>query len=389
MPETEWGSPVRKGNLMGQNMERVDRAFLRSELDRCVKILEKNMERSGTDFPSACCTGSRYRIKKNDDWTNGFWTGMLWIAWLYTGREAFRSLAMENVKSFENRLDDHFILDHHDIGFLYSLSVGAAWKLTKDGHSRELVIRAADVLAARFQENGGFIQAWGKLGEEKEYRLIIDSLLNLPLLYLAYELTGEKRYQEIAESHYDKVIHNIVREDHSTYHTFYFDKATGKPDHGATHQGFSDSSCWARGQAWAILGMPLHKRLSGKGFTEEETVLYEKICQYFEEHLPADGMPYWDLIFTDGSDQPRDSSALAIAACGMLEMGREDRAKEMLAVLKDLASSETEPESEGMLLHGVYAYAEGKGVDEPNLWGDYFYIEALYRLWDPQWDPFW
>ncbi len=94
MPETEWGSPVRKGNLMGQNMERVDRAFLRSELDRCVKILEKNMERYGTDFPSACCTGSRYRIKKNDDWTNGFWTGMLWIAWLYTGREAFRSLGL-------------------------------------------------------------------------------------------------------------------------------------------------------------------------------------------------------------------------------------------------------------------------------------------------------
>lgn len=374
---------------MKYDKEQVNRGFLQSELDRCVGILEKNMERFGTDFPSACATDGKYRIKKNDDWTNGFWTGMLWIAWLYTGKEKFKGLALENVKSFGKRLDDHFILDHHDIGFLYSLSVGAAWKITGDETLKAEVLRAADVLAARFQEKGGFIQAWGKLGDEKEYRLIIDSLLNLPLLYLAHEISGEMRYVEIAESHYDNVIHNIVREDYSTYHTFYFNKETGQPDHGATHQGFSDSSCWARGQAWAILGMPLHKRLSGKGFTQEEAVLYEKICEYFESNLPSDGMPYWDLIFTDGSEQPRDSSALAIAACGMLEMGRSERAKEMLAVLKNLASSESEPYSEGMLLHGVYAYAEGKGVDEPNLWGDYFYIEALYRLWNPEWDPFW
>lgn len=374
---------------MEQNRKPAGMDIVQGELDRCVEILEKNMERFGTDFPSACATGGKYRIKKNDDWTNGFWTGMLWIAWLYTGKDKFRSLAMENVNSFIKRLDDHFILDHHDIGFLYSLSVGAAWKVTGQEELKKQILRAADVLASRFQEKGGFIQAWGKLGDEKEYRLIIDSLLNLPLLYQAHEISGEQRYLDIAESHYDKVIHNIVREDYSTYHTFYFNQETGLPDHGATHQGFSDSSCWARGQAWAILGMPLHRRLSGKGFTEEETALYENICGYFEEHLPADGLPYWDLIFTDGSDQPRDSSALAIAACGMLEMGRTERAREMLAVLHSLASSAGEQESEGMLLHGVYAYAEGKGVDEPNLWGDYFYMEALYRLWDPQWNPFW
>ena len=105
--------------------------------------------------------------------------------------------------------------------------------------------------------------------------------------------------------------------------------------------------------------------------------------------MPKDGIPYWDLIFGEGSEQPKDSSALAIAACGMLEMGRAERAKEMLKVLKEGASSQGNPEQEGILLHGVYAYAENKGVDEPNLWGDYFYMEALYRLWNPDWEPFW
>lgn len=362
--------------------------WMNRELDRICEILKRNGKRYGTDFPSACATDGRYRIKKNDDWTNGFWTGMLWMAYLHTKEIAFYDLAMENVRSFERRLDEHFVLDHHDIGFLYSPSVEAAWRLTGDEHLKHLVVRAADVLADRFQEKGGFIQAWGKKGEEKEYRLIIDSLLNLPLLYTAAKITGKDKYRDIAERHYDNVIHCIVREDGSTYHTYYFDKETGTPSYGATHQGFSDNSCWARGQAWAIYGMPLHARISGHAFTEEEDEIYSRVLKYFEGHLPEDGMPYWDLVFSDGSGQPRDSSALAIAACGMLETGNRERAAGMLEACKRLASSEAEPDSEGLLLHGVYSYAEGKGVDEPNLWGDYFYMEALMRFLNRDWVPF-
>ena len=99
-------------------------------------------------------------------------------------------------------------------------------------------------------------------------------------------------------------------------------------------------------------------------------------------------MPYWDLVFKDEDGQPWDSSALAVAACGMLEMGDREKAEEMLKTCRDLASSEAEPDSEGLLLHGVYAYGENKGVDEPNLWGDYFYMEGLMRLANPDWIPF-
>lgn len=369
--------------------ELISGGWLKGELDRAAAKTEKNMERFGEDFPSACAAGGKYRIKKNDDWTNGFWTGMLWLSYLHTGKEKFKELALKNVDSFDRRLKEHFILDHHDIGFLYSLSVGAGLRITGEAYMKDILVRAADVLAARFQEKGGFIQAWGRLGDEKEYRLIIDSLLNLPLLYEASALTGDEAYAGIAERHYGNVIENIVRPDGSTYHTFYFRKATGAPERGATHQGFSDSSCWARGQAWAILGMPLHARLSGRAFTEREREIYGRVLGYFDSRLPKSGMPYWDLVFGDKDGQPWDSSALAIAACGMMEMGNEARAEEMARTLKELASSEAEPESEGILLHGVYAYGEGKGVDEPDLWGDYFYMEALYRLAHPDWKPFW
>ena len=373
--------------------QRIDRAeapqWVLEELDRVCAVLEKDMKKFGDRFPSACAENGHYEVTENDDWTNGFWTGMLWMAYQYTGKDAFRQQACRNMESFERRLDEHVVLDHHDIGFLYSLSVGAGYRITGDSHWKEVLIRAADVLLARYQEKGGFIQAWGKPGDPGEYRLIIDSLLNLPLLYRASELTGDPVYRECAQQHYKNVIGNIVREDYSTYHTFYFDPETGKPDHGATRQGFSDQSCWARGQAWAVLGMPLHARISGEGMDEEERTLYENVTAYFEDHLSSDGMPYWDLIFTDGSDQPRDSSALAAAACGMLEYGNKARGLEMLRTLKDLASTEHEADPEGLLLHGVYAYMEGKGVDEPDLWGDYFYMEALCRVCDPKWQPYW
>ena len=366
-----------------------DPEWVTEELNRICVVIEKNMEKFGTKFPSACAEGGVYETTENNDWTNGFWTGMLWMAYQYTGEEKFKALACENLKSFEERLDRHVVLEHHDIGFLYSLSVGAGCRILGDGHQREVLLRAADVLAARFQEKGGFIQAWGKKGEPAEYRLIIDSLMNLPLLYRASELSGEGSYREMADRHYKNVIENIVREDASTYHTFYFDPETGKPDHGATHQGFSDQSCWARGQAWAILGMPLHARIAGAPMSGKEAETYGRVVDYFESHLPSDGMPYWDLVFGDGSGEPRDSSALAIAACGMLEAGRKERALEMLRTLERLAAPSDREETDGLLLHGVYAYGEGKGVDEPDLWGDYFYMEALCRVCDPGWKPYW
>lgn len=112
------------------------------------------------------------------------------------------------------------------------------------------------------------------------------------------------------------------------------------------------------------------------------------MAEYFLSRLPADGMPFWDLVFTEKDGQPRDSSTLAIAASGMLETGRREEAEKMLRICRDLASSENDSDCEGLLLHGVYAYGEGKGVDEPNLWGDFFYMEGLFRLLKKDWVPF-
>lgn len=140
------------------------------------------------------------------------------------------------------------------MGFLYCPSCVAAYKLTGSETGKEAAIMAADNLMARFQEKGQFFQAWGRLGNKNNYRLIIDCLLNMPLLFWAGELTGDKEYEKKAEAHIKTSMKNIIRDDNSTYHTFFFDVKTGVPEKGVTHQGNRDGSAWARGQAWGIYG---------------------------------------------------------------------------------------------------------------------------------------
>ena len=373
--------------------KKVSGEWLEQQITACVEQIEANRVRFGEQFPSASALNGRYRLKQNDDWTNGFWTGMLWLAYEWTGNKDFLETAQKNIHSFQDRLDRHFILDHHDIGFLYSLSAGAGYKITGDALCKSEVLQAADVLAARFHTRGNFIQAWGKYGEAAEYRLIIDSLINLPLLFEATQLSGDPTYAQIATAHYHTVMRTVVRENATTFHTYYFDPVTGEPSHGATHQGNSDDSIWARGQSWAVLGVPLNQSyLPEEPFPQN----YGAIVDVFLANLPQDLVPYWDFDFNDQHPSDKDSSALAIAACGLLEAAKvqaypeaEAIAKGMIYQLGEHYSAAAVKENEGLLLHGVYAHAEGKGIDEPNLWGDYFYLEALIRLAKPDWQKYW
>lgn len=373
--------------------ERVTPLWLDEQLSWCVEKIEKNTQRFKDDFPSACATNGIYRVKPNDDWTNGFWTGMLCLAYEISGKELFLEQARKNVVNFQNRLEKHFVLDHHDIGFLYSLSAGAVYRLTGDEAAKNLLIHAADILIQRFQTKGKFIQAWGRYGDPKEYRLIIDSLINLPLLFSASELSGNQKYEEIARMHYSTVMNTVIRGDGTTFHTYYFDPLTGEKRYGATHQGNSDDSIWARGQSWAVLGIPLDESyMRNKPFSS----IYPAVVDVFLAHLPEDLVPYWDFDFTDEYPSAKDSSALAIAACGLMEADKlsaypqaQDLAKGMIYQLGEHYTTKKNPEYEGLLDRGVYAFSEGKGIEESNLWGDYFYLEALVRMAKPTWNRYW
>lgn len=337
----------------------------------------------------------------NDQWTAGFWPGQIWLAFEHSGDKVFQYAAQIQVQSFLHRIESRIATDHHDMGFLYSPSCIAAWKLVGDEDGRRAALMAADQLMERFQPVGQFIQAWGAKGNPDEYRYIIDCLLNLPLLYWASEQTGRPEYRDIALAHARTTLAHSVRADDSTYHTFYMDPETGAPVRGVTKQGFSDESYWARGQAWGIAGMAFSYRYERLPAYRDA---FERLLSFYLKRLPSDLVPYWDLVFTDGDGEPRDSSAAAIVACGLLEMADleegsraehyRDLARRMVKSLVDTYSVTDFSISNGQLLHGTYSKktphntCRGEGVDECVSWGDYYYLEALTRL-SRNWASYW
>ena len=375
----------------------VTRAEVEKAMDYVVEQTRLNMDYLGTKFPWSATKGLKYPIIENIEWTDGFWTGLLWLCYEYTGDEVFRVRAEENIDSFLHRVENRIELDHHDLGFLYSISCVAGYKLIGSEKGKRAGILAADKLMERYNERDGFIQAWGAVGAKDNYRLIIDCFMNIPLLYWATEITGDRKYADAADKHYEKAANHVIRDDASAFHTFYFDCDTGEPVGGKTRQGFSDDSAWARGQAWGIYGIPLNYI---QNHNPQSINLFKGMTNYFLNRLPEDDVCYWDLIFGDGSGHSRDSSAAAVAVCGMHEMLKylpeveEDKVTYQCAmhrILRSLidnyAGTKAEP-GNPILYHGVYSWHSGKGVDEGNIWGDFYYMEALMRFWK-DWNLYW
>lgn len=379
------------------NTKLLTKAEVENAIELVINQIDANMEYLNEKFPSSATKNNEYGIIENIEWTDGFWTGLLWLAYEYTGKDKYKNLAEKNVLSFKNRVDKNIELDHHDLGFLYSLATVSGYKLTGSEVAKEASIKAANKLISRYQEKGEFIQAWGELGNKEHYRFIIDCLLNIPLLYWASNETGHKKYEEIANKHFVTSCNNVIRDDASAFHTFYMDPETGSPIKGVTRQGYSDDSSWARGQAWGVYGIPLNYK-----YTKNHSCfnLYEGMTNYFLNRLPKDNVCYWDLIFNDGDDQSKDSSAAAIAVCGMHEMNKylpevhenkEVYKYAMHNILKSLINNylnKNVKPGKPILLHGVYSWHSGKGVDEGNIWGDYFFLEALMRFYK-DWNLYW
>lgn len=371
--------------------------FWTDALAYAIGKIKNNIPVFKTAYPAPASVRNVYPVIENTEWTSAFWTGLLWLAWESTGDDAFRDAAEAYVPDFRARLDTRRYTETHDLGFLYTLSCVAPWRLTGNRFARTTAFKAADLLMLRYYEKAGVIQAWGNLNEPAQRgRIIIDCAMNLPLLYWAAEETGNPYYREAAERHIKAANQYLIRDNWSSFHTFFFDTETGGPLKGTTHQGYANDSCWSRGQAWGIYGNALSYR-----YHRDPSLLEHArgLARYFLNRLPEDLIAYWDLCFVDGPEE-RDSSAAAIAACGLLELSAALPVADMdhrrfeqaaLHILVSLATSYTTvtvPESNGILLHGVYGKPQGNGVDECTGFGDYFYTEALVRIvhgWKPYW----
>jgi unsaturated chondroitin disaccharide hydrolase len=355
-------------------------ASLAASLER----IRRHHRAFGDRFPTIG-VGTRYQLTQNDHWLAGFWTGLLWLAYAATGDDELRAHAQSLLSTFGERLDRRVHVTH-DLGFLFTLSARAQWQITGDETARQLAMRAAGDLLGRYRPAGRYIQAWGGVGDPLEGgRAIIDTMMNLPLLFWAGRQIGDARYEQAARAHAETCLRYLLRPDGATYHTFLFDQETGDPIGPRTHQGYADDSLWARGQAWAIYGFALAAEWC---HDEDFLAAARRAARRFMAELPPGGIPWWDLRLPKDAPHYPDSSAAAIAAGGMRRLARlssEGEAGEFrragLYLTQSLITNcmESASAAEGLLRGGTY-HAHKGWVDTYFICGDYFFVEALLLL---------
>jgi unsaturated chondroitin disaccharide hydrolase len=360
--------------------------FVREALDYAVDMTHRNLKTVG-DFPELAKDG-QWHCVDNGGWVAGHWVGLLWLAFVHTQAQEYECAAREWAARLFPRQTDPLT---HDLGFLFELSCLLGARLTHDTSFHAPALQAAHTLGTRFNDKGNFIQAWGPTDgtAHQRGRTIIDTLMNLRLLFWASDTTGEPHLAEIALAHAHTALRRQVRADWSTSHVADFDPDTGEFIKQDTCQGLSATSCWSRGQSWAVYGFAECYR-----YTHAVVFLdaARHIAGYALHRLPPDLVPFWDYASPLIPDDVRDSSAASILATGLLNLASVEptapnaeywrvQAISILASLWENYSSRGTNEP-CLLLHGTRSKPEGS-MDHGLIYGDYYFVEALTRLARP------
>jgi len=372
--------------------EKLDKA-IKAACDRLAKLIPA-FEQA---FPGTCSQDFKYVPGENRNWECGMFTGCFWLAYLLSGDEKFKKVAEKHLDTYKWRLDEKIGLNDHDVGFVFTPSCVGGWKACGNEYAKELAIKGAEEMFAHYTPVGKYILHTGYPGGLTSWRIIVDTMMNAPILFWAGKELGREEYTKAAVDHCYKTIENIVREDGSTWHHFQFEAETFKPLHPYSGQGYSLEGCWSRGNSWGVYGFPI-----AYSYTKNEDFkkVHEKISSYYLNHLPEDYVPYWDFFFTDGSGEERDASAGAIAVCGFNEMAKhiedgetktvyENAATLILNSLIEKYANYDNDNADGVLLEVTHTKPGKQGVGECAVYGDYFYFEALARYTLKDFKMFW
>jgi unsaturated chondroitin disaccharide hydrolase len=348
--------------------------------------LEAECARNGPIIPYISKDGRYHDVDMSEGiywWTNGFWPGLLWQMYHATEDEAYRKTAEAVERRLDAALEGYEGL-HHDVGFMWLHSAVADFRLTGSKESRRRGLHAANLLAGRYNPAGKFIRAWN--GDRTGW-IIIDCLMNIPLLYWASAETGDPRFKIIAMEHACTALNHLVRADGSCNHIAILSPQTGECLETPGGQGFAPGSSWSRGQSWGLYGFALSFRHTGERryLDAAKRIAHYVIANYAQN----DWLP---LVDFRAPPEPvkYDSTAAMISACGLLELAghvnEHETALYLNAALKLLAAGETafadwNPDRDGIIGKGTGSY-HGKPDDTevPIIYGDYFFTEAVLRL---------
>lgn len=348
----------------------------------------RNSQSIGVAFPQvALGEEGRYNRERISYWTGGFWGGLIWLAYREKKSERLFELACEIEQAQDGPLNEYIHM-HHDVGFLWLPTAVFHHRMTGCETSKVRGLKAATILASRFNLNGRFIRAWNDdVREDSKGFAIIDCLMNLPLLYWASKELNDPRFKQIACAHTDTVLQYFVREDFTVPHIMGFDAETGSVIGPVAGQGKELDSVWSRGQAWGIYGFAI-------GYRETGDIRYLNtacaMAKHFCDYLPEDGIPHWDFCTSEKDCYARDSSASCIAASGILEiaelMSDQEEKEYYLNCAKDILRKIIQnytcfdDRSQGIVSMGTVNFIRNCHINVPIIYGDFYFVEALGKL---------
>lgn len=371
------------GNVNCQAQYNIDNSISTKQLNsRFVKLLEYPIDSLGFPRSMSVKTGVIKKVPSKD-WTSGFYVGTLWQLYTLTGDIKYKEYASKwnpflEKEKFNNRT--------HDMGFKIYCSFGKGFQINKSEDYKKIIIKSAQTLCTRFNKKIGSIKSWDHNEDKWDFPVIIDNMMNLELLFEASKLTGDDVYKQIAIKHANTTLKNHFRKDNSCFHVIGYDTLSGKVKSKNTHQGYSDSSSWARGQSWAVYGFTMAYR-----YTKDKAYLKqaEATAKFFINHqnMPEDGISYWDYNYPNIPNTTRDASAAAVMASALLELYSFTKNDAYLnysnKVINSLSSDKyllsKSVEAPFVLDHSTGDWSKKAELDEPIVYADYYFLEAIIR----------
>lgn len=337
-------------------------------------------------YPHYTLPGGAWLTVGASSWVSGYLAGSAWLMYDATHDPKWLTIARAREAGIAAQATNAAT---HDTGVMISTSFGNDYRLTGDAHARQVMLQAASALASRYDATVGAVRSWNNPAGSpaNEFRVILDGLIVLDPLRFAATHGGDPAMATMATRHALTTAVSHVRPDGGTYHVAVFDSNTGRVLRYEYGPGYSVNSTWSRGQGWAIYGFTAAYDASGD---PRLLAAAQKTADYWIAHVPADGVPYWDFDAHGIPNEPRDSSAAAVAADGLVRLSQIPavpvaRAAAYRAAAETILRSLTSPAylSEGttnaaILLHGTSYKSQGL-TDRGLVYGDYYFLEAMLR----------